>query len=321
MSPLPTASPSAAPASASATPAPTPAAVSRALGVYVHNSSWDPSLLDAYAAQVGAMPALALSYHDWAPNADGGQLFPSAELSAFAARGITPLLTWEPWNWNASGAQSAYSLAAIAGGSFDAYIATWVAGARAYGRPIYIRLAHEMNGNWYPWGQGLNGNSPALFVAAWRHVVELFRSGGATNVRWVWSPNVTYGTDFPLTGLYPGDAYVDWVGLDGYNWGSVRIGWQSFSEIFGPAYDALGLIAPAKPVLIAETASTEAGGDKAAWIGSALGREIPTRFPRVRAVIWFDQDKETDWQVDSSTSSLAAFRAAATSPAWAARWP
>ena len=132
--------------------------------MYVHNSAWNPGLLDSYASSVGVMPAMALSFHDWAASGDGGDVFPRAMLDAFTARGITPVVTWEPWNWNGSGSDPAYKLANIQAGNFDTYINSWVTGARAYGKPIYLRFAHEMNGNWYPWGVGVNGNTPAQFV-------------------------------------------------------------------------------------------------------------------------------------------------------------
>jgi beta-mannanase len=306
------------------TPVPTTA---RTLGVYVHNSAWDPSLLDRYASTVGRMPALALTYQDFAANGDGGQLFPSTMLAAWASRGITPMLTWQPFDWYATGPQPAYSLANILAGKFDTYIKTWIAGAKAYGKPLYIRLMHEMNGDWYPWGQGLNGNTPARFVSAWRHIVTLFRAGGATNVRWVWSPNTidtpTDPAQYPLTGLYPGDGWVDMIALDGYNWGTVgygTAGWRSFTEVFARTYAAVAGIN--KPLIIAETGTTAAGGDKAAWITSAFTTEINS-FPRVSAVIYFDVNGiyDDNWKVYAPTTVLAAYRAVVASTAWSAAFP
>ena len=330
--PTPTAAPTVAPTAVPPTLAPTPVPTvgppttpptERALGVYVHNSAWNYSLLDSYASSVGGMPAMALSYNDWAATGDGGNLFPRSMLDAFTARGITPIVTWEPWNWNGSGSDPTYKLANILRGDFDAYISTWVAGARAYAKPMYLRFAHEMNGNWYPWGLGVNGNTPAQYVAVWQKIVTAFRSGGATNVRFVWSPNVNDLGDKPLTGLYPGDAYVDLTAMDGYNWGTTRAGaggWRSFATIFGTTYDQIGVMAPTKPIFVAETASTEYGGDKAAWIRDAYA-SVPTDFPRLAGVIWFDQNKETDWRVESSAGALAAYRAVVAQADWAGGLP
>ena len=94
----------------------------------------------------------------------------------------------------------------------------WATQIKAWGKPLMLRFAHEMNGDWYPWSEGVNGNGAGQYVAAYRRVVTLFRSVGATNVTWVWSPNVAYPGSVPLSRLFPGDGYVDRTGLDGYNW-------------------------------------------------------------------------------------------------------
>jgi beta-mannanase len=174
-----------------------------------------------------------------------------------------------------------------------------------------------MNGNWYPWASGVNGNTSASFIAMWRHVHDIFAKEGASNVRWIWSPNVDFAGATPLESLYPGDAYVDWVGLDGYNWGMVNgwTPWHSFTDLFGASYARITRLTN-KPVIIGEMSSVEsgapAGQSKATWISSALGVELPNNFPRVRAFVWFDQNNggQRDWRIDSSPDSLAAFRAA-----------
>ena len=142
---------------------------------------------------------------------------------------------------------------------------------------------------------------------------EIFREEGATNVQCIWSPNVAYSGSTPFGDLYPGDAYVDWVGLDGYNGGrALSQRWLSFSQIFMASYETLAAMG-SKPMMITETASTELGGDKAAWIRQGLLNDIPSKFPRVHAVIWFNENKETDWRVNSSPQSLAAYREVAAS--------
>lgn len=209
-------------------------------------------------------------------------------------------IAWMPWDYTKPASDTTYSLDKIAAGEFDDYIRQWAKDSKAYGKRYYMRFAHEMNGDWYPWGQ-----KPSAYVKAWRHVHGIFRQEGATNVVWVWSPNNTpAGT---LNQYYPGDAYVDWVGLDGYNWGESQSwsNWQSFAQVFGPTYRETARIT-AKPLMIAETASTEVGDNKARWIrdmASSLAN-----FPRIKALVWFDIDKETDWRVNSSARALRAFR-------------
>ena len=135
---------------------------------------------------------------------------------------------------------------------------------------------------------------------------------------WVWSPNVENALSTPLQELYPGSSYVDWVGMDGYNWGGVNgNGWQSFSQVFQQTYTDITTLAPNIPLMIAETASAESNGNKANWITDAFTVQLPTNFPLVKAVIWFDENKETDWRIVSSSTSQTAFINAVASPTFA----
>ncbi len=270
-----------------------------ALGVTISDAPDNPSAIDAYSGLAGRSPAIVMWYQAWSE-----PLYYSGELDQVAARGAVPMVTWEP-----AVAGRGVPMADIAAGKWDSYIVEAARQAASWGRPLYIRFAHEMNIRSSPWAVGVEGNTPARFIAAWRHVVSVFRSEGATNVRWVWSPNLDCSGHCPFTALYPGDAWVDYVALDGYNYGPVdHTAWQSLAELFRPSYDALASVS-GRPVMIAETASTERGGDKAAWITRSFMHDIPAELPRVRAVIWFDHDKETDWRVNSSAASLAAWRA------------
>jgi Glycosyl hydrolase family 26 len=196
-------------------------------------------------------------------------------------------------------------LARVSSGGADALLLRRARACREFRAPIYLRWAAEFNGAHNPcYGR------PREFVAAWRRVVSVVRAAGATNVRWVWCP---LALDRPRTAAenwrryYPGDRFVDRVGMDGYNWGRTRAWsrWQAFAEIFAPLYSDY---ARRKPMMICEVGSAERGGDKAAWIRD-MGAKLAGPFAGVRAVVWFDASKETDWRVDSSPASLAAFRA------------
>lgn len=307
-------------------PNPTPTLATRpgssaiALGAYVSPGLWSASDIDQFTAIVGTDPAIVMWYQDWqhVPTRD----FDTAIMDAVTIRGAMPLVTWEPWDYTGTAMQPAYALRTILAGDYDPYIRQWARDAAAWGKPMYLRFAHEMNASWYPWSAGVNGNTSAEYVGVWRHIWDIFHQAGASNVRWVWSPYVELPGTVPYAQLYPGDAFVDWVGLDGYNWGTSQSWsqWTDFSTLFGASYDRIvGLTS--KPFLIAETASAEAGGDKAAWILHSLLSDVPTRFPAVRAVIWFDIDKETDWRVNSSPASLAAFRTVASAPLYRGRLP
>lgn len=241
--------------------------------------------------------------------------------------GILSHVTWEPWT----------DLDSIIRGDFDAYIHRNAQAVAALKFPVMIRFAHEMNGDWYPWCGVKNGgettnafgdpalpDGPERYIAAYRHIHDIFVAEGATNVLWIWAPNVTSapGADWnAAANYYPGDKYVDWIGIDGYNWGSSRPygGWMSFDQIFGSSYSSLTQLIPDKPVIIAEFASTEAGGDKAAWIRDTF--KSMRNYPRLRAFVWFNIIKETSWSIESSDESTAAFQKAVADPLFLDRFP
>ncbi len=266
-----------------------------ALGVYLENQWRDPTLIDAYAKEVGRRPAIVLSYKrfDVKP-------FYKPELDQIARRGAVPMVSWEPWDTAGKPAK----LWAIGRGRYDGYLRRSAQLAKAWGKPIMLRFAQEMNGSWAPWERGHVGSTPRSFILAWRHLVSVFRSVGADNVIFVWCPNINTG-HLPFMQYYPGDSWVDWVGLDGFNWGG-SIGWRPFSEIFGGSYEELARRTD-KPIVIAETGSGQTGGDKAAWVTSTLSRELPY-FERVRAVVWYNAFDRSDFRVNSSPSALRAFR-------------
>ena len=237
--------------------------------------------------------------------------FDTQALKTIEALRAVPEVTWEPWDYRLGMKQHKYALSRIIAGDFDRYIRSWAKAAAAWGQPFMLRFAQEMNGNWYPWGSKVNGNTPGEYVRAFRHIHKIFASVGATNVIWVWCPNVLYPGGPSLSSLYPGNAYVNWIGVDGYNWGTSlahRGGWRSAATVFVPTLSALERLAPSKPIMIAETASAEQGGSKAAWITNLF--KLLNRYPAVRAVAWFNYDETgPDWQITSSKSSIQAMAA------------
>ncbi|MFF0944907.1 glycoside hydrolase family 26 protein [Kocuria sp. CPCC 205300] len=252
------------------------------------------------ASLTGEKPSIILSYKDFK------QPVPYWELEQARSAGATTLLTWEPWAWGGGTDQPAYALDRIAAGDHDAHITDWATRLADWGGPVMLRFGHEMNGNWYPWAEGVNGNGAGDYVAAYRHVHDIFTAAGADNVQWVWNPNVPYWGSTPLDGLYPGADYVDVAGLDGYNWGTSQSWstWQQPWELFGWGLDEMRRLAPGKEIVVAETASAEAGGSKAEW-NAHLVYYLATQ-PDVTGLVWFHHDKETDWRINSSASSTSA---------------
>ena len=257
--------------------------------------------LDAVEAVAGERPSLVLTYVALAAPP------PLADLDAVAARGATPVVTWEPWD-PADGSRS--TLADLAAGVWDGQLWWWAGALRDWGRPVQLRFAHEQNGDWYPWAVGVAGTTAEDHVAAWRHLADVLAQAGADNVELVWNPNVRYPGSTPMAATWPGAGSVGRVALDGYNWGAVpdRGGWQEPADLFGPSLDELRALAPGVPVLVAEVGCAESGGDKAAWVGD-LVTWLDAQAD-VGAFVWFDHDKETDWRLASSPASAQAARRA-----------
>jgi hypothetical protein len=267
-----------------------------AVGGFSDGADAHPNRISALGRLLGRKPVIINSYKHW-----GDPAFVRSQLRAVWRHGAVTMVTWEPWDGSGRG----YSLRAIARGRHDGYVRRTARAARRWGKPVLLRFAHEMNGSWVPWGSGVNGNRPRHYRAAWRHVVSIFRRQRAGNVRWVWSPYVSNGR-LPLKSLYPGDRWVDWAALDGFNWGASR-GWQPFTKVFNRSYRALARFS-SRPIMIAEVGSGELGGSKASWLRRALRRALP-RLHRVRALVWFDaRIGDSDFRVNSSPSALAALR-------------
>jgi Glycosyl hydrolase family 26 len=278
--------------------APTPSAtISRDWGVTLPGVPWGTAELSALAATVGDQPGVVMWYDAWSNQT----VFPVEAANRISATGATVTVTWEPWNPAYGVNQKTYSDARIAAGAFDTYVRSYAASVRSYGKPVVIRFAHEMNGNWYPWSPGVNGNTAADYVAAFRHVHDVFAAQGVTNVTWAWVPNIPYTGSVDLPQVYPGDAYVDQVGLDGYNWGTTR---TPFWDVFGPGVAQVQALTT-RPVWLGEVASAEIGGDKAAWISDMFA--ALSAHPEVRGFTWFDYNKETDWRIESSPAASTAF--------------
>lgn len=279
--------------------------------------------------KVGTTFPLIQVYSAWGDRPD--QDFPLELVTAISDVGSIPVVTWEPWLSDfvsdkhpqipLRDQRDRHGMAAVASGEYDFYLDAWASSAAKFGKPIFIRLGHEMNDPYrYPWGPQNNTNLE--FIAAWKHVVERFRHAGATNVLWVWSPHVAY--EYWET-YYPGSDYVDWVATGALNFGPIAqwSRWWTFKEIFGEKYPMLASFG--KPVMVAEFGSLAVGGSRAGWYRDAL-TDLKTKYPAVRAVLFFNvRDDQTvtyqrvDWTIDSDSSVLQAVRPAIRSLAPPAR--
>lgn len=271
---------------------------------------------DATARLVNESPSMISFYMDWTRTVN------PVSLKAISDKGAVPVITWEPWVATAdpNGVnQPAYKLSTIPAGNHDTYIKKWANDLKAYNKPVMLRFAHEMNGNWYPWSEQVNGNAPGDYVAAWKHVVDTFRAEGATNVQWIWAPNVQQ-PGISTAALYPGSTYVDYTGVDGFNWGADRPwtgpdGWQNPWDVLDSSMVEIAGIAPDKSMIVTEigTVESENGHSKAQWINDMvyyLNHWSEGHPGTVAGFIWFDLNKENDWRIGSSTESAEAMKSA-----------
>lgn len=257
----------------------------------------DESMADT-EAKLGRSVPLHLTYYAWTDDWTEGS---ANDLRS----GHVPFVNWELYEGG--------DLAEINAGAFDSMLAERAEQAAALDGKLFVDLGAEMNGEWSPWSGAENGMSADAYVAMYRRVHDAFSD--AKNVIWVWCPNVT---DEPRAAwnaalnYYPGDSYVDWTCVDGYNWGDTDGGdWQSFQDVFKNIYPLLAQ--KNKPIMIGEMASAESGGDKAAWIEQILPT-LQTDYPQIKGLIWFDVNKETDWRISSSPAVEAAFVEMAADP-------
>ena len=249
--------------------------------------------IEQTTAKLGRTPPVHLMYYNWTGDWTGAVT--KADMDA----GRIPLISWEPHNIDFN---------KIVDGSLDDTIKARAKGSKALRKKLFLDFAAEMNGD-----DAWDGNNAPLYIAAYRHIHDIFVAEGATNVVWAWCPNVVdiHGGNKNTMDYYPGDAYVDWTGVDGYNWGTKNGGWQSFQQVFANIYPLLA--SKKKPIIIGEMSSAQVGGDKAKWIDEIIPT-LRSRYPLIKCLIWFDVNKEEDWRFDSSPASEAAFIRMAKNP-------
>jgi mannan endo-1,4-beta-mannosidase len=261
------------------------------LGVYVNGLPSSYSGVTAFSQATGAKPDVIMYYSGWY------EPFPSRFAVMAANNGAVPLVQMDP---------KGIGVGAIASGREDGYLSAYAEAVRAYAHPVILSFGHEMNGSWYNWGY--KHTSPAVFVAAWRHIVTVFRALGARNVTWLWTVNVIDDTRSGAIPSprpwWPGSAYVTWVGIDGYY---LKPSWQ-FAPLFGPTISAVRKLT-SDPILIAETGAVTAAGQPA---------KVANLFTEVHAYgllgfVWFDSANTLgqDFSIHSS-AAIAAFRKGAT---------
>jgi hypothetical protein len=297
-----------------------PAEAKDFIGVSTAEGTFDFGPVDTFAKAANHQPAVMMFSQGWAV-----QTFDRKAFDQVAQRGMLPMLSWEPWNYRddsvskdgTHAVQPQYKLSRIIAGDFDDYIRSYAEGIKGLDYHVAIRFAHEMNGFWYPWGADVNGNQPGEYLSAWRHVHDIFTSAGVTNAIWVWSANVNFDNKTRLAPLYPGDDYVDWLGLSGYYGTAGTQNYRSPDTIFNATIAELRTFSK-KPLIITETAATEAAGLKAKWIQD-FAQYLP-KHPDIIGFLWYEAVRETDWRIISSQAATAAFAELAANSLYSVTW-
>lgn len=247
------------------------------LGVYASQVPESYAGVTAFTTATGVKPDVVAFYSGWLEG------FPRSFAANAARNSAVPLVQIQP---------TGVALAKIAKGRYDTYLSSYAEAVRHYGHPVIMSFAHEMNGSWYAWGYR---HTPArTFVAAWRHVVTVFRSEGANNVTWLWTVNIIdekgKGPIPNPKAWWPGSSYVNWVGIDGYYF---QDSWK-FAPLFGPTIAAVRTLTP-DPILIAETAAppTSAQPAKVAELFAGV------RYYGLLGFVWFDTRGSRNWRLNS----------------------
>ncbi len=262
--------------------------------------------LKTFQTDVGLKVGIINIFQSWG-STDGSQNFVRSYMDAITINGSVPMITWEPWVAAGGPTQPTYQLSDITGGAYDSYITAFATDAAAWGKPFYMRFAHEMNGDWYPWSEQVNGNSAGQYATMWQHVYNLF-TATCTTATWVWCPTTDYPGSTAVSGLYPGDSYVNWTGMDIYNWGTDSgHTWKTFSTVIDTTYANIRAATSAKPMMIAELGCSENGGNKASWLTSALTSEI-YNYPAIMFFICFNENAASNWLIESSASAQEAYK-------------
>ncbi len=194
--------------------------------------------------------------------------FPAAAVNTILATRRLPFIRMMPRsNFNAGGPDPVYTLQRFLNGDFDAALTQWCQAAASVNSPLLVEFGTEVNGNWFPWNGQYNGGAaatgygdptladgPERFRDTYRHVIDLCDAAGASNITWFFHVDAYSQPDSSwnrMANYYPGDAWIDWLGLSVYGPQTPGETLQSFTEILGDAYPEISAISN-KPIAVLE---------------------------------------------------------------------
>jgi hypothetical protein len=275
--------PVSAPPAVHATLSPKPAAY---LGAFEPGAPPGYGPVQAFGQAATRQPNILGYYSGWA------QRFDTSFARTLHQHDVIPFVQIDP---------TAASVPDIARGTYDEYLRSFADSVRAFGHPVIVGFAHEMNAPWYPWGFGRL--PPSVFIAAWRHIVTLFRAQGADNVTWLWTLQADEPGTGPIASWWPGARYVTWIGIDGYYYRPS----DTFASVFGKTITQLRTFT-SKPVLLSETAVGPRAGQFAKiqdlFRGMAAYKTL--------GLVWFDKAQHggisrQDWRIEDSYLAKTSF--------------
>jgi hypothetical protein len=269
-----------------------PSKLAAYLGAFVPGAPPDYAPVASFTAAANRQPNLIGYYSGWA------QPFDQGFANTLRKHGIIPFVQIDPTD---------ASVKAIADGSYDEYLRSYADSVRNFSDAVVIGFGHEMNADWYSWGY--QHTPPATFIAAWQHLVTLFREQGADNVTWLWTVEADGPRTGPVQDWWPGEKYVTWIGVDGYYYRPS----DTFASVFGKTIDEVSKFTSDK-VLLSETAV----GPQAGQFNKILDLFSGMAKYNTLGLVWFDK-KQTggtyrqDWRLEDSTQAQIAFRLGAKS--------
>lgn len=274
----------------------------------------NPEKLREIENKIGKEVAIANYFRGWEHLSVEAEI--NNELKTISENGWVPMISTNPYFFSKCKTLKHKNLyRSIADGECDVFLHEVGKNLSKLDSNFFLRFAWEMNVNTMDWSIQKTYSNPNDFIEAWRRIYRIFQLEGANkNIIWVYSPQVETPSTIDIAKLYPGDEYVDWVALDGYNWGSTKTWskWTSFSGIFYKSYLKMKEIAPNKKFMIAEVNTVSVGGNQALWYKEMLSKEIPDVFTKIDAIIFFNEDKTKQegvkWLIDSSEESLNELR-------------
>ncbi|CAF1136851.1 unnamed protein product [Rotaria sp. Silwood1] len=281
--------------------------------IYYGNQGWSMDEIEYFSSWTSQRPTVIVLFTDWC-NGSMIDLF-NTQLNNIWNNHSIPLITWEPFE--CGGASQPGIMKLVRNNVYDTYInqfgnrlQTWLAGndgilGNTDDRRVYLRLAHEMNGNWYPWSAAVGNSIPQDYILAWHHIHDIFsnKSLDSTRLQWIWCVNNADVGNYTAEDYWVGDSYVDWIGVDGYNWGATQSWstWLSPNQIFSDMISRVRLLSSTKPLCISEygTTSKRIGNvsdtqSKNDWLNEFCAYMNNTQ---IQMAPYFNTDKETDWAI------------------------